>query len=293
MVDIVRMATASGVRVTVLPRLLEVIGTSVEFDDLGGRVLLGVRGFGLSPSSRLLKRVFDLVVTIALLVILSPLLLAIVLAIKLGSRGPVLFRQTRVGRDGNEFEMLKFRTMERDADARKHELVERNEAAPLFKIADDPRTTGVGRLLRRRSLDELPQLLNVLRGDMSLVGPRPLIREEDRLFSGWQRSRYLVAPGVTGPWQILGLEPRSGERHGHHRLPLLRQLVALAGRQDPGAHRPLRAQPPQRRAPGGPLAGLRGAVLDRCRPATSRQDSSQPSVLAAPADGLCTAPRPQ
>ena len=81
--------------------------------------------------------------------------------------------------------------MERDADARKHELVERNEAAPLFKIADDPRTTGVGRLLRRRSLDELPQLFNVLRGDMSLVGPRPLIREEDRLFSGWQRSRYL------------------------------------------------------------------------------------------------------
>ena len=203
-VDIVRMATASGVRVTVLPRLLEVIGTSIEFDDLGGRVLLGVRGFGLSPSSRLLKRVFDLLVTIALLVLLSPLLLAIVLAIKLGSRGPVLFRQTRVGRDGNEFEVLKFRTMERDADARKHEFAERNEAAPLFKIADDPRTTGVGRLLRRRSLDELPQLFNVLRGDMSLVGPRPLIREEDRLFSGWQRSRYLVAPGVTGPWQILG-----------------------------------------------------------------------------------------
>jgi exopolysaccharide biosynthesis polyprenyl glycosylphosphotransferase len=203
-VDIVRMATASGVRVTVLPRLLEVIGTSVVFDDLGGRMLLGVRGFGLSPSSRLLKRVFDLVVTIALLVLLSPLLLVIVVAIKLGSPGPVLFRQTRVGRDGKEFEVLKFRTMEIDADARKHELVEHNEAAPLFKIADDPRTTRVGRLLRRRSLDELPQLFNVLFGDMSLVGPRPLIPEEDRLFTGWQRRRYLVAPGATGPWQILG-----------------------------------------------------------------------------------------
>ena len=203
-VDIVRMATASGVRVTVLPRLLEVIGTSVVFDDLGGRMLVGVRGFGLSPSSRLLKRVFDLVVTIALLVILSPLLLVIVVAIKLGSPGPVLFRQTRVGRDGKEFEVLKFRTMEIDADARKHELVEHNEAAPLFKIADDPRTTRVGRLLRRRSLDELPQLFNVLLGDMSLVGPRPLIPEEDRLFTGWQRRRYLVAPGATGPWQILG-----------------------------------------------------------------------------------------
>jgi exopolysaccharide biosynthesis polyprenyl glycosylphosphotransferase len=203
-VDIVRMATASGVRVTVLPRLLEVIGTSVVFDDLGGRMLLGVRGFGLSPSSRLLKRVFDLVVTIGLLVILAPLLLVIVVAIKLGSPGPVLFRQTRVGRDGKEFEVLKFRTMEIDADARKHELVEHNEAAPLFKIADDPRTTRVGRLLRRRSLDELPQLFNVLFGDMSLVGPRPLIPEEDRLFTGWQRRRYLVAPGATGPWQILG-----------------------------------------------------------------------------------------
>ena len=203
-VDIVRMATASGVRVTVLPRLLEVIGTSVVFDDLGGRMLLGVRGFGLSPSSRLLKRVFDLVVTIGLLVILTPLLLVIVVAIKLGSRGPLLFRQTRVGRDGREFEVLKFRTMEIDADARKHELVEHNEAAPLFKIADDPRTTRVGRLLRRRSLDELPQLFNVLFGEMSLVGPRPLIPEEDRLFSGWQRRRYLVAPGATGPWQILG-----------------------------------------------------------------------------------------
>ena len=203
-VDIVRMATASGVRVTVLPRLLEVIGTSVVFDDLGGRMLLGVRGFGLSPSSRLLKRVFDLVVTIGLLVILTPLLIVIVVAIKLGSPGPVLFRQTRVGRDGKEFEVLKFRTMEIDADARKHELVEHNEAAPLFKIADDPRTTRVGRLLRRRSLDELPQLFNVLFGDMSLVGPRPLIPEEDRLFTGWQRRRYLVAPGATGPWQILG-----------------------------------------------------------------------------------------
>ena len=203
-VDIVRMATASGVRVTVLPRLLEVLGTSVEFDDLGGRVLLGVRGFGLSSSSRILKRTFDLIVTVAIIVVLAPLLLLIAAAIRLGSPGPVLFRQTRVGRHGNEFEVLKFRTMEQDADARKHELFERNEAAPLFKIADDPRTTPIGRLLRRRSLDELPQLFNVLKGDMSLVGPRPLIIEEDRLFSGWQRRRYLVAPGVTGPWQILG-----------------------------------------------------------------------------------------
>jgi exopolysaccharide biosynthesis polyprenyl glycosylphosphotransferase len=203
-VDLVQLATASGARVAVLPGVLEVIGTSVEFDDLGGRVLLGVRGFGLSPSSRFLKRAFDLIVATALIVFLAPFLLAVAVAVKLTSRGPVLFRQTRIGRDEHEFQMLKFRTMVNDADERKHELLERNEAAPLFKIADDPRTTWVGRHLRRRSLDELPQLFNVLAGDMSLVGPRPLIPEENRVFSGWQRGRYHVAPGMTGPWQILG-----------------------------------------------------------------------------------------
>jgi exopolysaccharide biosynthesis polyprenyl glycosylphosphotransferase len=203
-VDVIRLATACGVRVSVLPRLLEVIGTSVDFDNIGGQTLLGLRGFGLSPSSRLLKRAFDLVAATGLVVVLSPLLLAIAAAVKLSSPGPVLFRQTRIGRYGREFQVLKFRTMVSDADERKHELLERNEAAPLFKIADDPRATRVGRWLRRSSLDELPQLFNVLRGDMSLVGPRPLITEEARLFSGWQRRRYHVAPGMTGPWQILG-----------------------------------------------------------------------------------------
>ena len=203
-VELIRLATACGVRVEVLPRMLEVIGTALVFDDLGGQVMLGVRSFGLSPSSRVLKRTFDVVVASVILIVLSPLLLAIAVGIKISSRGPVLFRQVRVGRHGREFKMLKFRTMVDDADARKHELVELNAAAPMFKVPDDPRTTSIGRHLRRRSLDELPQLFNVLRGDMSLVGPRPLITEEDRLFSGWERRRYHVAPGVTGPWQILG-----------------------------------------------------------------------------------------
>ena len=202
--DVIRLATACGVRVAVLPRLLDVIGSSVEFDDLGGQALLGVRGFGLSPSSRVLKCTLDLAVAGAALVALLPFLLAVALAVRLTSAGPVLFRQTRVGRDGGEFQMLKFRTMVAGADELKHELQERNEAAPLFKIADDPRVTPVGRFLRRYSLDEVPQLLNVVRGDMSMVGPRPLVAEEDRLFSGWQRRRYHVAPGITGPWQILG-----------------------------------------------------------------------------------------
>jgi exopolysaccharide biosynthesis polyprenyl glycosylphosphotransferase len=203
-VDVIRLATACQVRVAVLPRMLEAIGTSVDFDDLGGQMLLGVRGFGLSPSSRVLKRCFDVVVAGAALILLAPLLAVIVMAIKLTSRGPVLFRQTRVGRHGRDFQVLKFRTMVSDADQRKQELAELNEAAPMFKIANDPRTTSIGRFLRRRSLDELPQLLNVLRGDMSVVGPRPLISDEDRLFSGWQRRRYHVSPGITGPWQILG-----------------------------------------------------------------------------------------
>jgi exopolysaccharide biosynthesis polyprenyl glycosylphosphotransferase len=203
-VDVIRLATACGVRVAVFPRMLEAIGTSVEFDDLGGQMLLGVRDFGLTPSSRLLKRSFDVVVTSGTLILLSPVLLIIALAITVSSRGPILFRQTRVGQHGREFQMLKFRTMVHDADERKHEVLELNQASPMFKIVNDPRTTRVGRYLRRASLDELPQLLNVLRGDMSLVGPRPLIPEEARLFSGWQRRRYHVAPGITGPWQILG-----------------------------------------------------------------------------------------
>jgi exopolysaccharide biosynthesis polyprenyl glycosylphosphotransferase len=203
-VDVIRLATACGVRVAVFPRMLEVIGTSVEFDDLGGQMLLGVRGLGISPSSRVLKRAFDTIVTTAGLLLLSPVVVVVAVAIKLTSPGPVLFRQTRVGRNGREFQMLKFRTMVHGADERKHEVLDLNQAAPMFKIVNDPRTTRVGRWLRRRSLDELPQLFNVLRGDMSLVGPRPLIPDEDRLFSGWERRRYHVAPGITGPWQILG-----------------------------------------------------------------------------------------
>ena len=136
------------------------------------------------------------------IVLVTPL---IALAIKLDSRGPVLFHQLRVGRDGRQFWMTKFRTMVVDAEERRDELIALNEGSgPLFKVKRDPRVTRVGAVLRKFSIDELPQFLNVLRGDMSIVGPRPLIGDEDRLFSGWQRRRYHVAPGITGPWQILG-----------------------------------------------------------------------------------------
>jgi exopolysaccharide biosynthesis polyprenyl glycosylphosphotransferase len=202
--DVIQLSKALGAKVSLLPRVFEVVGSSVEFDDLGGMPVLGVRQFGLSRSSRVLKRTLDLLGAGVVLLVTAPLMLVLALAIKLGSRGPVLFRQTRVGRDGRRFEMLKFRTMVDGADALKAQLRERNEADGLFKIADDPRVTGVGRFLRHTSLDELPQLLNVLRGEMSLVGPRPLVVEEDAMVQGWHRRRLHLEPGMTGQWQILG-----------------------------------------------------------------------------------------
>lgn len=203
-VDVVRRAKALGVKVSVLPRILEVIGSSVAFDDVDGMIVLGVRRFGLARSSAIAKRGFDLAGAIVALVLAAPVLAALAASIKLDSRGPVLFRQKRVGREGDVFEIVKFRTMVADAEARKADLKEMNETEGLFKLTDDPRVTRVGRFLRRTSLDELPQLFNVLSGHMSLVGPRPLVLEEDVQVEGWYRRRLHIKPGMTGPWQILG-----------------------------------------------------------------------------------------
>jgi exopolysaccharide biosynthesis polyprenyl glycosylphosphotransferase len=205
MLDLVRTLKAVGVRVSVLPRLLEVVGSSVEFDDLHGVTLMGVRRFDLTRSSAAVKRAFDLIGAALGLLAVAPLLIAIAVAIKLDSRGPIFFRQLRVGRHGKHFSVLKFRTMVPDAEALKDSLRDRNEAqAGLFKIAEDPRVTRVGRLLRRSALDELPQLFNIIRGEMSLVGPRPLVIDEDECVEGWYRRRLELKPGMTGPWQILG-----------------------------------------------------------------------------------------
>ena len=204
-IDVVRVVKNLGVKVSLLPRLFEVVGSSVVFDDIAGVTVLGVRRFGLSRSSALIKRAMDLLGASIGLIAVAPIMAAIAIAIKLDSRGPVFFRQTRMGRDGRPFEMLKFRSMVRDADAMRSDLVARaGSAGELFKLASDPRLTRVGRALRHASLDELPQLFNVLRGDMSLVGPRPLILDEDALVQGWQRRRLQLWPGMTGPWQILG-----------------------------------------------------------------------------------------
>jgi lipopolysaccharide/colanic/teichoic acid biosynthesis glycosyltransferase len=158
----------------------------------------------------MLKRGLDLVVSSTALLLLAPVLIAIAVAIRLDSRGPVMFRQTRRGKAEEVFQIFKFRTMSADAESRKYELSHLNmHLAPggdprMFKIPDDPRVTRVGGFLRRTRLDELPQLLNVVKGEMSLVGPRPIILDEDQYVNGWARRRLDLRPGMTGLWQVLG-----------------------------------------------------------------------------------------
>lgn len=203
--EAVRALTTAGVKVSILPTFLEVVGTSWVIDDLGGMNLLGVKRPALNRSSLVIKRTFDLALAIPGAILISPLMLAIALAIKLDSRGPAIFRQRRAGRRGEEFTMYKFRTMVVGAHDHRSLLKTLNEAdSGLFKINDDPRVTRVGRILRKTSLDELPQVFNVILGSMSLVGPRPLIPEEDSGLSGWARFREKIPPGMTGPWQIGG-----------------------------------------------------------------------------------------
>jgi exopolysaccharide biosynthesis polyprenyl glycosylphosphotransferase len=193
-------------KISVVPRLFEVIGHGVEIDQVEGMTLLGLRGLTRTKSTLALKRSMDIVGAAAMLFLAAPLLAAIAIAIKLTSPGHVLFAQRRVGRGNRDFKIYKFRTMVQGADALKPGLAHLNEMddGPMFKISDDPRITPVGRLLRRASLDELPQLWNVLRGEMSLVGPRPLIPSESDQVIGWHRARLDLTPGLTGPWQVMG-----------------------------------------------------------------------------------------
>jgi lipopolysaccharide/colanic/teichoic acid biosynthesis glycosyltransferase len=202
--ELVRAAKATGVRVSLVPQVLDVVGSAVVFDHLAGMFLLGTRRYGLSRSSRAVKRLFDVAGALVLLALSAPFLVCAALAIRLDSAGPVLFRQQRIGRDGRRFRIYKLRTMARDAEARKDDLRALAAADGLFKLDDDPRITRAGRWLRRTSLDELPQLVNVLLGDMSLVGPRPLVLDEDSAITGHDRYRLQLKPGITGPWQVLG-----------------------------------------------------------------------------------------
>ncbi len=193
-----------SLKVSLLPKLSDILGPAVEVDDVEGVAVLGINPPWLPRSSRALKRIMDLALAAITLVGAAPFLALLALAIKIDSPGPVLFRQERIGKRGRPFMLYKLRTMTADAEERRELLLAQSKDPNWLHLDRDPRVTRVGSWLRRLSLDELPQLWNVLRGEMSLVGPRPLIAVEDERVQSWARGRLDLTPGITGYWQVLG-----------------------------------------------------------------------------------------
>jgi exopolysaccharide biosynthesis polyprenyl glycosylphosphotransferase len=193
------------VRMIMAPALTDIAGPRIHTQPVAGLPLIHVSTPNLAPAQRFVKRAFDVAGAGALVLVLSPLLLVLALVVRLESPGPILFRQERVGTQGTKFQMLKFRSMVVDAEKQLRELQLMNQGSGvLFKIKDDPRVTKVGRFIRRYSLDELPQLFNVLSGSMSLVGPRPPLPSEVEQYEHHMHRRLLVRPGLTGLWQVSG-----------------------------------------------------------------------------------------
>ncbi|MFF0340497.1 sugar transferase [Kribbella sp. NPDC004875] len=194
-----------GIELIVSPGIIEVAGPRISVRPVAGLSLLHLERPSVSGGPHLMKAVFDRIVALGFVVVLAPLLIGLAVAVKVSSPGPVLFRQQRVGRAGVEFTMLKFRSMYTDAEQRLSDLYALSDGnGVIFKMRNDPRMTPLGRWIRRFSLDELPQLFNVLRGDMSLVGPRPPLAEEVALYAADDSRRMLVKPGMTGLWQVSG-----------------------------------------------------------------------------------------
>ncbi len=205
LLEIVEQAHRRAIRVRIAPRTTELLIDRAEYVPGQGIPLFELRPPAFANTDWAVKRTFDLLVGSLIVLVGSPLWLLIALAIKATSRGPVLYEDRRIGLGEQEFRMRKFRTMVEGAERLQDGLERRNEASgPLFKIRDDPRVTAVGRLLRRFSIDEVPNVINVLRGEMSLVGPRPLPLRDYEQLDDWHRKRYLVLPGMTGLWQISG-----------------------------------------------------------------------------------------
>jgi exopolysaccharide biosynthesis polyprenyl glycosylphosphotransferase len=203
--QIIRSCQQAGVRARIVPDFFQLSLQQVDVDNLGGIPLVGVRDTRLGRGPRMIKRGIDILGGAIGLALFSPLIGAVALAIRVDSKGPAFFRQERLGEKECPFEVIKFRSMRVGAEAEQENLLALNEAdGPLFKIRDDPRLTRVGRWIRRTSLDELPQFVNVLRGEMSLVGPRPPLASEVAKYQGWQRKRLSVKPGITGLWQVSG-----------------------------------------------------------------------------------------
>jgi exopolysaccharide biosynthesis polyprenyl glycosylphosphotransferase len=202
---VVRACDDSGVRVNIVPRLFEVVSSRAVVDDVEGIPLLDVAHVELSRFNMAVKRVFDLVVGGVVCVVILPLIAVLGLAVKLDSPGPVFYRQARMGRGGRPFMIFKLRSMRDGADQERWDLADGNDYdGPMFKMHRDPRVTRLGDWLRRWSFDELPQILNVIKGEMSLVGPRPLWVEEAKQCRGWTKKRLDITPGITGLWQVLG-----------------------------------------------------------------------------------------
>ena len=204
--DLVRSVRRPDVQVSIVPRYFEIFTSHAILDDVEGMPLVTLPPMRLGRSARLLKRTVDVVVSGSALLLLSPLLAVIAAAIRLDSKGPALYWQPRRGRLGSTFEIVKFRSMFTGAEQRRSEVLHMNEVdGPLFKIKGrDPRVTRIGGFLRKTSLDELPQLWNVLKGEMSLVGPRPFVIYEADRITGWASRRLDMTPGITGLWQVLG-----------------------------------------------------------------------------------------
>lgn len=205
MVSVMTACQAHSVRFSMVPTLLNVMTSRVSVREIAGVPIFALDERIFLRSSRFLKRAIDLIVGTIVLALTSPLFAAVAALIRLESKGPTLIRQTRVGKGAKPFTVIKFRSMRQDAEILKAELELQNEAqGPLFKIRNDPRITRVGRVIRKLSIDELPQLVNVLRGEMSLVGPRPPLPDEVDQYEVWQRKRFEVLPGLTGLAQISG-----------------------------------------------------------------------------------------
>jgi len=203
--DIITECESEGVEFKLVPGILEIIASRVSADDIGGVPLLSIKEIGLKGFNAALKRLTDVSISLLVLFLLSPILLIVIMAIEIESRGPIFFKQQRVGKVGKIFTLYKFRSMVPDAEKMFESVVAQKGGDIIrFKAKDDPRITRVGRILRKLSIDEIPQLMNVLMGHMSLVGPRPPVPLEVERYTSWHKKRLRVRPGLTGLWQVSG-----------------------------------------------------------------------------------------
>ncbi len=229
----VRLCERLGTSFKLVPDLYELSLSRIDMEAIEGIPLIGIKQVSINSVQRLVTRVVDVIVAALILIIGFPLWLCIALAIGLSSPGEILYKQIRIGLNGRPFKVYKFRSMYKNAEARLADLVAHNEVqGPLFKIKDDPRITPVGRFLRHTSFDEIPQLINVIKGEMSLVGPRPQLPHEVAQYEEWQKGRLTIKPGMTGLWQVRGRSNISFDEGGY---PHLFHAEAAPGKKTPSA----------------------------------------------------------